>query len=198
MSEFAAVLIAGGASLRMGQSKAFIDYAGMPLWRRQINTLAELAPSELLISTSAQLTWEPGPWQIIYDRMPGLGPLGGLDAAFHASSANFLVVLAVDMPAMTADFLKLLLSKVGEKGIVPKLADFFQGTAAVYPRSVHPLVENILANDDRSFQSLVRRAIKCDLVDIHPVTEEQRVFFLNINEPRDLPAVSRSTPTKTG
>ena len=47
---FAAALLAGGRSLRMGRDKARLPWGGEPLWRHQWRTLAALEPSSLLLS----------------------------------------------------------------------------------------------------------------------------------------------------
>ena len=58
---------------------------------------------------------------------------------------DFLVALAVDMPAMTAAFLRLLLEKAGSAGVVPRLEGFYHGAVAVYPIKILPLAEQVLA-----------------------------------------------------
>jgi len=47
---FAAVLLCGGRSTRMGRDKAFLDWDGRPLWQVQLEKLQQLAPQRLLIS----------------------------------------------------------------------------------------------------------------------------------------------------
>jgi molybdopterin-guanine dinucleotide biosynthesis protein A len=186
MSKLAAVLLAGGASVRMGRPKAFLLQEGLPLWRFQMNTLLGLEPSELFLSAAPGLEFGPGPWTLLYDRQPGLGPVAGLDAALRASSAERIVVLAVDMPAITTEFLRRLLAEAGEGGIVPRLEGFYYGMVAVYPRDIQPLVEEVLAGEDRSFQHLIRLGIAADLLKVYSVTESEKGFFQHLNSPSDL------------
>ena len=51
---FAAVLLCGGQSTRMGRDKAFIDWQGRPLWQVQLDKLQQLGPERLLISCRAE------------------------------------------------------------------------------------------------------------------------------------------------
>ena len=186
MNKLAAVLLAGGASTRMGQPKAFLPYQGMPLWKHQMNTLLALRPSELFISAPRQIDFGVGPWKTLQDREAGLGPLAGLEAVLKETTAVRILVLAVDMPGVTADFLRLLLDEADETGIVAKLDGFYQGTAAIYPRLILPMVEAVLASGDRSFQHLAQRAVAAGLLKVHRTAENERPFFRNLNAPSDL------------
>jgi molybdopterin-guanine dinucleotide biosynthesis protein A len=188
---FTAVLLAGGSSSRMGQPKALLDYQGVPLWRRQADKLLALAPTALLISTRPDLPLEPGPWKIIHDHVAGRGPLAGIDAALLETSADFLIVLAVDMPAITTEFLRKLMDLTGPRGVVPQLDDRYQGLAAIYPAQVRTILQQVLSSEDRSLQRLVRMALAAELVTIYPVGEDERPFFKNLNRPDDLPEPTR-------
>lgn len=193
MKSFAAVLIAGGHSRRMGTSKALLDYHGMPLWHFQIQKLLRLGPRQLFLSVRKNVELPPGPWTFVHDRLPDAGPLAGLDAALRHTCEDFLVVLAVDMPAMTSEFLSSLLREAGPAGIVPRLAGLCHGTAAVYPVEILPLVETILAGNDRSFQRLIRDALHCGLMRVRDIPPSSAGLFENWNSPEDskLPTSTR-------
>ena len=91
---------------RMGSDKALLTLDGRPMWERQLDLLRALQPQELFLS---------GPpfeaargWPFVADVCPDAGPLAGLGASLRHSASPALVVLAVDMPGMTADFLRAL------------------------------------------------------------------------------------------
>lgn len=182
---FAAVLLAGGRSTRMKTNKAFLDFHGMPLWRFQMTKLERLAPDELFFSVQPGMDFPPGTWKLVCDRRPDCGPLGGLEATLRQTRADFLVTLAVDMPAMTTDFLRELVQASGPAGVVPLVEGFYCGAAAVYPVKILPLVETILAGNDRSFQRLIRDAAASSLMNAKPVAREERPLFENWNAPED-------------
>ena len=183
--KFAAVLLAGGRSSRMRTNKALIEYEGLPLWRFQIDKLAELGPDQLFFSVQPDLDFPSGPWRFVHDRSAELGPLGGLEAALRQTHSEFLLTLAVDMPRMTVNFLRQLLEQSGSAGTVPLLDGFYCGVAAVYPVRILPLVEEILVGTDRSFQRLIGEAIKSGMLKAKEIPASQATLFANWNSPED-------------
>jgi len=184
----AALLLAGGASTRMGQPKALLEYAGQPLWKVQIEKLQALDPDELFISIPRELALPSGPWRVLHDEKAGLGPLAGLHAALQAMTGEWLVVLAVDLPGMTAAFLRNLHETAEAKdcGLIPQLEGFYEGLAAIYPRSLADLCRTHLASNDRSLQRFAREAIANGQLSVYPVAEENRPLFRNVNRPTEL------------
>lgn len=72
-----ALLLAGGASTRMGRDKALLDLRGTPVWQHLRDLLLAAGCSDVLIS-AASTSAIPGAFA---DDVPGLGPLGGLASA---------------------------------------------------------------------------------------------------------------------
>ena len=133
---FAAALIAGGRSRRMGCDKARLRTGdGVELWRRQLLVLRELGAEELLISCrpdQLHFAEEPGV-RLVFDEWPDAGPLGGIVSCLESASADRLIVLGVDMPLMTAGVLRHLLSHSRpERGAVFCNGRFFEPLAALY------------------------------------------------------------------
>ncbi|HEY5751781.1 MAG TPA: molybdenum cofactor guanylyltransferase [Chthoniobacterales bacterium] len=176
---FAAVLLAGGGSTRMGRDKALLPLPdGRLLWQRQWEILLSLSPNQCLISGYFR---EGFPKEsVVADPQPGLGPLAGVAAALGAVDAPFLLVLAVDMPAMTAEFLSCLLG-VGS-GVVPCRGGWFEPLAAVYPKAALPIAEACLKTSDRSLQTFVRRLLEAGLVNVIDIPPEKDHLFANWNK----------------
>ena len=182
---FAAVLLAGGQSRRMGRDKARLSLAdGRLLWQRQLAVLEALGPAELFISGSAREGF-PAMVPRLEDAQAGLGPLGGIAAALRAMRSPRLVVLAVDLPGMSADFLRGLL--VERRGVVPQNGDgFFEPLAAVYPQTALADAEGQLRGEDRSLQTFARRLLESGQVDARPVKPTEAHLFINWNRPEDM------------
>lgn len=174
----------------MGQDKAGLLIDGQPLWQRQVGVLRAIHPAELFISGRADGPYQGAGIPIIQDTEPDLGPLGGLAAAFHHATTDWLLVLAIDLPKMTADFLTGLVREVSPGiGLVPVLGERFEPLAALYPRACLPLIEEGLQNPDRSLQRVVRSAVDHGWLRPRPVRENEADLFRNVNRPEDLAAL---------
>lgn len=178
---FTAALLAGGKSSRMGQDKARLEFEGQPLWKHQIRLLESLSPDQLLISGRSDGPYAGTSYRVLLDEEPGLGPLAGLATLLAHCTAPRLLVLAVDMPWMTRPVLETLLG--AEKGLVPEHDGWWEGTAAVYPREILPLIQKALHGPDRSFQALVRQAADQGLLASWPVPAGLRSCFRSWNTP---------------
>ena len=94
-----AVILAGGASCRMGRSKALLKLENETLIARLARQLA--AFDELIISSNSE---EPGcavSGRLVPDIYPGLGPLAGLHGALSAAEKPYLLCVSCDLPFFT-------------------------------------------------------------------------------------------------
>ena len=119
-----AVLLAGGKSSRMGRDKSSLPVNGEPLWRRQLAILRATEPAEIFISGMRDGPYAECGVEILADEFPDCGPLGGIATALRRCTSDHLLVLAVDMPAMTAAFLRTLREESQRiaKGVIPAVA----------------------------------------------------------------------------
>jgi molybdopterin-guanine dinucleotide biosynthesis protein A len=184
-----AVLLAGGKSSRMGRNKAQIPFHGQPLWLRQMEVLRETAPQELLISAPRDAPYNGPAWRIVPDAEPDQGPLGGIATAFAAMSTEWLLVLAVDLPFMTADFLRDLIDEVNQtgKGAVPVHADGkLEPLVAIYPRAALPLAQEQLRRGERKLMRFIEELESAHRLGRRVLSAEEVPLFINWNVPADL------------
>ncbi|MEO6970569.1 MAG: molybdenum cofactor guanylyltransferase [Chthoniobacterales bacterium] len=174
-----AVLLAGGKSTRMGRDKAFLEYEGQPLWQRQLATLQKLSPEHLIISGPARGEWSD--CEVVEDAVTNAGPLAGVAAALQKCTTPLLVVLAVDLPRMTSEFLSSLLD-LG--GAVARGPHGFEPLAAVYPTACTSLAVQALRSGDFSMQSFIHESIKKGLLAARETSQSD--LFTNLNTPSDL------------
>jgi len=171
----------------MGRDKAGVRVGGETLWRRQLGTLRACAPGEVFISGKADGPYAKTGVEIVADVVPGLGPLGGLEAALRRANWPLVLVLAIDLPEMTVAFLASLVREATDgQGCVPRAGVWFEPLAAVYPRACLPLVAECLRGEDRSMQRFVRLAVEQGWVRIRELLPDERSLFKNVNQPGDL------------
>ncbi len=192
LPSFSAALLAGGQSTRMGRDKALLTLPGsdLPLWHRQWRVLQELQPDEMFWSGPIR-PGLPENIRIISDKIATAGPLAGISACLDVSRSDLLVVLAIDLPEMTAAFLRDLLTHCStDCGAVVRHGIFFEPLAAVYPRQLQALASDHLSQGRYAMQDLVREAITQGLLRDFPLDEKDAALFKNMNNPSDWPGLS--------
>jgi molybdopterin-guanine dinucleotide biosynthesis protein A len=101
------VVLAGGRSRRMGESKAALIIAGEPLlWRVTHRLQAALSP--VLVVGPPELTLLVPGVRILSDLHPGIGPLAGLEAALLAVTTELAFVVACDMPCIEPKLIRAM------------------------------------------------------------------------------------------
>jgi molybdopterin-guanine dinucleotide biosynthesis protein A len=182
-----AVLLAGGESRRMGKDKATLLFRGKPLWRIQVELLRKLKPAEIFVSARTDPSWRPDDVQFVLDDPPSRGPLSGLAASLAEINTAHLLVLAIDMPFMTEQYLKFLCDQIEPgTGVAPTIDNRAEPLAAIYPREASVDFQSALAGADFSLQTMARRLVETGKLREIFVTEEGKKLFLNMNEVSDL------------
>src|SRR5262245_33197074 len=110
-----AAILAGGRARRFdGQDKAALVVGGQTILARQLSVLGEVS-DDILIVGSRQPVPPAGAIRQIGDRVADSGPLGGLDAALSACRSETLIVVACDMPFVSAAFLRHLAALAADR-----------------------------------------------------------------------------------
>ena len=186
----------------MGRDKSALPVNGEPLWRRQLGILRATKPAELFISGKSDGPYAGCGLEILADEFPGCGPLAGIASALRRCASEYLLVLAADMPAMTADFLRILLdeSRRTGAGVVPSVAAedmkigerCLEPLAAIYPRGALRFAEECLRAGERKMETFIRVLESQGLVTIRPIEPDAIHLFANWNTPEDLEASERA------
>ncbi|MEC5127511.1 formate dehydrogenase accessory sulfurtransferase FdhD [Verrucomicrobiales bacterium BCK34] len=189
---FDAALLAGGRSTRFGSDKAFLDWEGMPLYACQLRKLASLGPGKIWLSTNPDQAFPAilEGVERINDETPDLGPLGGLIRIFEASTADFVLILAVDLPLISAAFLKELIKSA--QGTVPKQNGYWEPLAGFYPRrEMLEILIQAREQDERKLQHLLNRAESLKLIEALEINADQSELFSNLNTPESFEEMAR-------
>ncbi len=173
----------------MGRDKAALVVGGEPLWRRQLAVLRATGAAEVFISGKSDGPYAGAGVEIVEDARCDSGPLGGIASALRRCGEEWLLVLAVDMPAMTADFLCGLTDAARKgAGVVP-VTDRIQPLATLYPCAALEIAETLLREGRRKMECFVDELEAHSLVRRLEVPPAQWPLFTNWNTPGDVDAL---------
>lgn len=181
---FSAVILAGGKSSRMGRDKAWLEVGGQTLLARQIGLMRKIGAAEVFISGRVDADYSTFACRILLDKFPDAGPLAGIERALDAVKSPLLLVLAVDLPEMTAELLQRLAAGCSEaRGIVPKLKDGIEPLAAFYPKAVHALALASLEQGTFAVKDFAELCVQSGLARFGEFDVNEACYFTNWNSP---------------
>jgi len=182
----AGYVLTGGRSSRMGHDKALLPFRG--------GTLAAFVAREVRQAAgSATLVGDPESYDslglpVIPDLYPGEGPLGGILTALAHTAADYNLVTACDLPAISAAFLGLLLDAAetsGANAFIPThpVSGLPEPLCAVYHRRALPAIEAAFGRGVRK----VMAAFEDPGGGLHAVRFEtsEVASFQNVNTPEE-------------
>jgi len=184
---FNAVILAGGESSRMGRDKAALQINGQTLLARQIQLAREAGALDVFISGRRGGDYSAHDCRVLHDEYMHGGPLAGIEKGLACCNAPLLLVLAVDLPAMTTLVLRSIL-KGGQddRGAVPSVAGDLEPLAAFYPRAALAIATRLLTQKRKSVKGFAEACARSDLVRFVDLPESFVPFFVNWNSPEDL------------
>jgi molybdopterin-guanine dinucleotide biosynthesis protein A len=144
----AAAIIAGGRARRLGgQPKGLLLVGGRRIIDRQLEALRAVFSRVLLVTNDAAL-WDSLDLVVLTDRVPGSGPLAGIDAALAALAPgeNAVVCVAGDMPLLTPASLALVRDAAPDApAVAARVAGRPEPLFARYSRACAPALAAALA-----------------------------------------------------
>lgn len=179
-----AFILAGGASSRMGTDKSQLLLENQTFVERIAATLLTVTNSIRLVGGR-----ENSKLPTIDDIYPQWGALGGLHAALSACRREWAIVIACDLPFVTAELFRSLASRRADHdAVVPIQPDGRpQPLAALYridpcARRATELIETGRRRPLDLLQSVNTRWVA--FAEIANLAQAER-FFVNINTPED-------------
>ena len=186
---FSAVILAGGKSLRMGRNKAFLEIDGKTLLARQIKLARQTGAAEIFISGRTDADYSTFGCRVLHDTFAEAGPLAGIERALAASDSPLLLVLAVDLPEMNAEFLRRLAAHCAkDSGAIPRIMENIEPLAAFYPKAAEPLAETMLCAGRNAVASFAEQCYCVGFARFVDLSASDARYFVNLNTHSDLPA----------
>lgn len=186
-SDLAAFVLAGGQSSRMGTDKAFVLLDGQSLLSRSLD-LAHSVTDHVHIVGAREKYSAFAP--TVEDVFAGCGPLAGIHSALRASPKDLNLIIAVDIPFVSAPLLEYLVARSRDSAAlvtVPRVGRGFQPLCALYRRAFAEAAEQSLRAGQYKIDALFEPA------QTQIVSEEELrsagfapQLFRNLNAPEDL------------
>lgn len=168
----------------MGEDKSGIDPFGSgPLLETPLRAL--VAAGAQPVAVVGRLGSAPAGAISLPDRYPGEGPLGGIITALHWSPHDLVVVVACDMPFLTAESVAELVSAAwrdpSRAGVFAELDGRVQPLTAVWRRS---LALDVLAEEFSAGQRAPRRLL--DRLPVETIRCSDHESLVDLDSPADI------------
>jgi molybdopterin-guanine dinucleotide biosynthesis protein A len=151
ISRTGGIVLCGGKSTRMGESKALLPFGPETMLQRVLRLLGTVvSPIVAVAAADQELPVLPTGVIVTRDEREGRGPLEGLRAGLKALPEDIeaAYVTSCDVPLLVPGFVEHMIELVGDHDIaVMEIDGFPHPLSAVYRRSNLPHVESLLAQD---------------------------------------------------
>jgi molybdopterin-guanine dinucleotide biosynthesis protein A len=185
-------IVAGGANERFGgEPKGLRRVGGVRILDRVAAAIRAVTPEIVLVANTPDAdAWLDGV-PVYRDVRSERGSVVGLHTAITALGAGQIaLVVAWDMPFVSADLLALLVGRVreGASAAIPETESGPQPFCAAYTRACLSGIERAIADGDFRMSSLVAALPNVSRIgetDLRRFGDPGRLFF-NVNTPADL------------
>jgi molybdopterin-guanine dinucleotide biosynthesis protein A len=190
-----AFILTGGRSERMSQDKATMRLpSGRTLLENALAVAAVVAGQVGIVGPRHKYVSYAWAGEIIEDVFADRGPLGGIHAALAATTTEWNIILAVDLPAVTSALLEWTLKKSREaesQVTVASIAGGLQPLCGVYKKSFRDRAERALREGHNKVDACF------DPESLRILTEEEvraaafsHEMFANVNTPEEFEKIA--------
>lgn len=180
------VVLAGGESKRFGSPKAFATKDQIPFYQYSLKAIEPFVTSTVIITNpklQSLFAREDISLKILNDheQYQGQGPLAGIYTAMDFITADWYMVIPIDVPFIQQWVFELLTKHIDEDidAIVPVVNKRIQPLLSMFNHTMKKKMKEQLDMDERSMHQL----LKDKKVIYVPIEEEKP--FTNINWQKD-------------
>ncbi len=184
--EVTGIILAGGASSRMGKDKGLCEFKGKSLVTYAIEALLPICDT-ILISSNNTEDYQKFGFDVVGDEYKGIGPIGGIFSSLSQSTTKHNIVISCDTPFLNSQLLEYVLKNVeGYDIVVPEHGNsYLEPLAGYYSNSVISVLEDSIKAKDFKLMNLFNR-VKFKSIKVDSITGYSNNLFKNLNTPRDL------------
>lgn len=148
------IVLAGGASRRMGRDKALLEIDGETLLARTIRVVGDVADEVIVVGRD-----DIGDIRTVRDVIHGVGPIGGLVTGLQEASNPYTIVVPVDHPLLDAETLRFLVElALDYDAVVPRVNGQVHPVHAVYAGRILPEIWGMVREKEYAVIRLLDRA----------------------------------------
>jgi molybdenum cofactor guanylyltransferase len=194
--DISSIILAGGKSTRLGHDKVLERVGNTSLLEQVISRIDPLSKEIIVVTAKerafTQLASRPKV-KVVSDIFPGQGSLGGIYTGLAKSDSFYNLVIAADMPFVSASLLKYMIGICeGFDFVLPRVNGLFEPLHAIYSKNCITPIESILNEGKKVIVELFKyvkvKYIEADEVDKF---DPQHLSFFNINTKEELEMAKR-------
>ena len=153
----------------MGRDKALIDIGGEALVQRVARALEAAGAQRVVVVGGDRAAIEALGLDVVADRFPGEGPLGGVLTAMAESDAAVLAVLGTDLLDPDPDAIRAVLAALTSHDVaVPVAGGRRHFHHAVWSRSAESRIDHAFRTGERAIKRAIRTLTVAEVHGIAP------------------------------
>jgi molybdopterin-guanine dinucleotide biosynthesis protein A len=189
----AAAILAGGQARRLGGvNKGMLTVGASPIVDRQLDALRNVASTVFVVGRESP-AWSDRGLAVVPDDIPGAGVLGGIYTAIVRSPCARTLVVACDLPFVSAAFLHRLNAEADADLVIPRTRGGYQPLCAIYSLAcaadIHARI--IRGELKASVLPLGVRVVEVG-PEITATYDPEGLLFVNVNTPHDYERAKRA------
>ncbi|TME05960.1 MAG: molybdenum cofactor guanylyltransferase [Chloroflexi bacterium] len=152
------LVLAGGASRRMGRPKAWLEVGNTILLRWVADRLGSKFNEVIVAFAEPEQIEQPIPYRVVFDRRRAAGPLAGIEAGLEGARHDPVFVIACDMPFVTYEVADIAVAAARTcDAAVPRIDGRPEPVCAAYRKSALPLISEALESGSRRAAEVLAR-----------------------------------------
>jgi molybdopterin-guanine dinucleotide biosynthesis protein A len=180
------LVLAGGASQRMGRDKALLELDGRSLIQIVVERMAQVCSEVLIVSGDVEPYIGLGA-PVVEDRFQDVGVLGGLHAGLRAASDELTLAVGCDMPFLNPGLLRAFADWAeGYDVALLRQGEHVEPLHGAYRRTCLPAMEAAIRAGERRIISFFPqvRVRYITLEEVAPI-DPHLDSFRNVNTPEE-------------
>ena len=181
----AAAILTGGRARRFGGAdKGALDVGGLRILDRQLEVLRRVASTVFVVGAESE-AWRARGLRAVPDEIPGAGSLGGIYSAIVQSPGDRTLVVACDMPFLSADLFERMAGTDADL-VIPRSRNGLEPLCAIYSKACAADIRGRILRGELQASTLPQHVRIAEMgPDVLAAYDPGGLLFVNVNTPHD-------------